>query len=245
MSDLADLNLDEIGVMGYWNALEHGADYIDPEAMLDDPDADATIETYETAANGMEGTLRYPSNNPLHFRVKLDGWIIIWIERDGPLHEMVWDWRATASTPTFPSTRFALGISELNALGDQSGSFAPEDVGYYCPQFPTATHIKLHSEDDALQDEIGYVSTLDVAYWRTMAVARTITDGTTDSAAEVWLSDRKLAAVSGADAEDITVVDPIADGIMPHAQTRYAHDSLRVDAEATKIDHFVIYSVDL
>lgn len=74
MASLPDINLDNVGHIAWWNALDHDASFLDP----DDLTAYSGIADYEIYQNGIVGTLE--RDNRLRFRAKTDGWIVVYYD---------------------------------------------------------------------------------------------------------------------------------------------------------------------
>jgi hypothetical protein len=102
MATLPDLDTSKVGMIGYWNATNHGVSEIDP---IDAIDFNKVTE-YTQYDNGLQGKLevrrvgekkgeeslgffsgvddeeeRGPENIEFNFRMKSDGWILVWTDR--------------------------------------------------------------------------------------------------------------------------------------------------------------------
>ena len=80
MSDLPDIDTDDVSFIAFYNAIEQGgASEIEPEQVLDQ------LESYTTYDNGFEGTYEigrstYPQ--VLTVRMKTDGWVVAYLDRE-------------------------------------------------------------------------------------------------------------------------------------------------------------------
>lgn len=85
MATLPDLQTDNISVVCYWNATNHGVSSISPTDVL----SSSNIDSYTQYDNGVEGeaTIETTESRNLqftwNFRVKSDGWFVVWKNRGG------------------------------------------------------------------------------------------------------------------------------------------------------------------
>jgi hypothetical protein len=100
MATLPDLDTSKVGMIGYWNATNHGVSEIDPMDALTYTD----ITEYTQYDNGIQGKIKIqrvsegtspsvvrrdyvgnqpsgPKNIEFNFRMKSDGWILVWTDR--------------------------------------------------------------------------------------------------------------------------------------------------------------------
>jgi len=80
MATLPDLDTSQIGFIAYWNALDHGVSEIDPTEVL----TATIVKTYEQYDNGVQGVAEYMAGGmklEAYFRVKSDGWFVVWTPR--------------------------------------------------------------------------------------------------------------------------------------------------------------------
>lgn len=159
MADLPDLDTSVIGFIAFWNALDHGVADIDPTEVLDY----AEIETFEQFDNGVQGTLSHNMSGKIRtyrWRVKDDGWFIVWIDRtnqfatqqgdadnlDGYYDIYHWS-NPGGNPPALPRTGLSDEINALRQRLSNSGSitFNHADVGYFNYEFDTATRFAVAS----------------------------------------------------------------------------------------------------
>jgi len=159
MADLSDLDTTQIGIIAFWNALDHrvvaGIGDVDPTDCI------AIFDGYDVYDNGIEGYKALGSGRYFHARVKTDGWIVAWIDRtntfaypDGSFgedgrkgyYDIIFDWRGLYSS-NISSTQTTLSylISLLyNALLNKTEfTYANTDVGHYSYEFTLANVLTL------------------------------------------------------------------------------------------------------
>lgn len=149
MANLPDLDTLNIGVIGFWNFLDHSTDTsLDPTEVLDH----ANIETWETYDNGVEGTMRptIHGHRSWSFRVKADGWFIVYMDRTN-VHQqtanappttyvdLIDDW-PNGNNAGYPASAFTSDINSLRQQLSNSGTatFNDGDVGHHSYEFPNA-----------------------------------------------------------------------------------------------------------
>lgn len=145
MSDLPDLDTDEISFIGFWNAIDDGGvDSIEPEDCLDNDN----LQEYTLYDNGWDGKYEfdYHEGGPREFdvRVKSDGWFIAYLDRtenysikderpniNGPW-DIIYDWTGSTNENLDRNVLTEI-IDSLRSDQDNSGdmSFAHQDVGLY------------------------------------------------------------------------------------------------------------------
>ena len=161
MANMSDLDTTGIGIIAFWNALDHwvgsGTNEIDPTDCI------GVFDSYDVYDNGIEGYKALGSGRYFHARVKSDGWMVAWIDRTNtffyptkPLsdfgesgrkgyYDILWDWAEDAANISSTQTTLSYLISLLyNALSNKTDfSYASADVGHYCYEFPDANVMTL------------------------------------------------------------------------------------------------------
>jgi len=161
MADLDDLVTADIGIIAFWNALDHRA--VVGVGDVDPTDCIAIFDSYDVYDNGIEGYKALGSGRYFHARVKSDGWIIAWIDRTNTFgypnkvgadfgedarkgyYDILYDWFEGASGISTTYTTLSYLISLLyNALSNKTDfTFLGAAVGHYCYEYPTAVVISL------------------------------------------------------------------------------------------------------
>ena len=204
MAVLPDLDTTNIGVIAYWNASNHGVSSIDPREILDYND----VYTYQQYDNGIDGTLRKERYNEgsgenvlnygndtneagpetiyLNFRIKSDGWILVWTDRTNEFgidwfsnntleytgyYDILDDWshiaRANGNNyvilednepEMLPISSLSNKIQDLQNKLSNSGSitFTHSDVGYYCYEYPNANRMSVVTEYYGNNGDVSY-----------------------------------------------------------------------------------------
>ncbi|AHG00826.1 hypothetical protein HALLA_09580 [Halostagnicola larsenii XH-48] len=148
MATLPDIDDSAVSIMAWWNALEAGATSIDPVDAIDYQ----PIDSWEPYDNGVTGQLTDSiGGNTIHFRVKTDGWVVVWIETDDPIDEdRILKDRDNFSTGPRPvrHNRLKDHIENIREQLGNPGEFVASDVGLYFYDYPDATHLGLWKLDN-------------------------------------------------------------------------------------------------
>lgn len=113
MAELPDIDTSNVSFLAYWNALDHGVSAIDPEEIT----SLGRISEYTFYDNGIEGRLSPPRG--AYFRVKSDGWVVVWMDR-------------SASSTTMTNDRSAVsGPWDMMMPFSQFGSVTPREDGIF------------------------------------------------------------------------------------------------------------------
>jgi len=203
MATLPDLDTSAIGIIAFWNALDHGVPEIDPTDVLACPN----IDTYTQYDNGVQGTMHLDlhdgSDLPINFRVKGDGWFITWFPRysvpepdqidiveawftnasdPNGYYNLLWDWTDYGNNITPQQSALERAIYTLAQYLDNWAAitYSETDVGYYSYHFSDATGIYQDSEQEtgpgaSMDGGLSYTS--DVSLYYARACATTWTDG--------------------------------------------------------------------
>jgi len=240
MAELPDIDTTQVGLLSYWNALDHGVSSIDPSEVL----TESTIKSYDQYDNGVEGvlTLSYASGDA-QFRVKTDGWFVVWIDRTkqfgtsspGRGFRDVIRWKHDSTpNPSLPRTTFSEAMNRLHAELSNSSSitFNHSDTGIYCYEYTGATTLTLADEQDYnMNGEISYSSSTDRKvhecagatdesnYGNSLAGSKVIADGATYGARDV-----------------------IAAGLMPNSGTYYQHGDQSNNSYQKHMTHVMVWA---
>jgi len=161
--NLPDLEPTDIGIIAFWNALDHwkgpGAKSIDPT------DCAGVFDSYDVYDNGIQGWKALGSGRHFNARVKSDGWMIAWVDRTNSFaypnkepsefgedarkgyYDILWNWFAYSANISSTQTTLSYLISLLyNALSNKSDfDYSDADVGHYCYEYPDANVLTLLS----------------------------------------------------------------------------------------------------
>jgi len=174
MATLPDLDTSAIGIIAFWNALDHGVPEIDPTDVLSCPN----VDTYEQYDNGIQGTMHLDRHDgskvSMYFRVKGDGWFITWFPRysvpepdqidvegrwsnatdpDG-YYNLLWDWTYYSQNINPSQSALERAIYTLAQYLDNWGSitYSESDVGHYSYHFSEAIGMYQDSEREECLD---------------------------------------------------------------------------------------------
>jgi len=168
VANLPDLDTEEIGIIAFWNATQHGVSSIDPTDVLSNPN----IISYTQYDNGIDGVISIARHDGskvnVNFRVKGDGWFITWFPRysvpesdeidivdawsnatepDG-YYNLLWDWTDEGNNITPTQSILERAIYDLaQYLSNWSAiTYSESDVGHYSYHFSEAIGIYQDSE---------------------------------------------------------------------------------------------------
>jgi len=153
MSEFPDIDTSQVGFIGYWNAIDQGGlSSVSPSEVTS---ARGIVST-ESYDNGVQGDYEFRNGRVGRYRVKTDGWFVVWMDRthDSPDgagsnldddHDLVyWNGILDAShgdynsvgngaDPDLQQNSLAYSIYELwNELSNSSGvNWSYGDVGLY------------------------------------------------------------------------------------------------------------------
>jgi len=169
MANLPDLNPAEIGIIAFWNALDHwkgtGVQSIDPTDCI------GVFSSYDVYDNGIEGYIDPKAKGwggtgrHINVRVKSDGWMVAWIDRTNTFaypskpadefgenahkgyYDILYNWLNYNSNISSTQTTLSYLISKLyGALSNKADfDYSDEDVGHYCYEYPDANVMTLLS----------------------------------------------------------------------------------------------------
>ena len=170
MANLSDLATVDIGIIAFWNALDH---WIGPGANEIDPTQCAGVfDSVNYYDNGIEGYKALGSGRYFHARVKSDGWMVAWIDRTNTFsyptkpasefgelarkgyYDILKDWLTYTTNISTTQTTLSYLISLLyNALTNKVDfNYANADVGHYCYEYLDADVLTLTSKDGSADD---------------------------------------------------------------------------------------------
>lgn len=145
MATMPDLNLNEVGVMAYWNIEDAGED---PETVNWGEMASA-FDEYTIYDNGIIGTMENydGTDNDFITRAKSDGWVVTYVgdSLSEESHVGAWDWLrfrqsegdqlATVAEDSNLHNAMQAATTELS----ESPTILAEDIKYYSPLHSPAT----------------------------------------------------------------------------------------------------------
>jgi len=150
MATLPDLDTSQIGVIAFWNAHDHR---VDPAsgATIDPTDVLGVLKSYTLYDNGIDGTIDYGPRTDINVRVKNDGWIIAWIDRENTYqlnvdsyaakgyYDLLYNWKAISNISANTNTLIEVVNHLYNQLTNAADfSFSKSDVGIYCYEYPSS-----------------------------------------------------------------------------------------------------------
>lgn len=155
MADLSDIDTTNVGFIGYWNAIDQGGvSSIDPSEVT----SWGNITSYTLYDNGIEGKaeIRVGTHTDagdryreVHFRVKNDGWVVAWLDRefDPATNTGPWDilkgWATQYSVSNISANTLETAIEQMKNQFSNSGSmtYTRGDVGLYNYNYSSATTV--------------------------------------------------------------------------------------------------------
>lgn len=162
MSTLPDIDTDAAGYLQYWNAIDQGnVSSIDPSEVT----SYSNINSYTLYDNGLEGELNVTTGATATFRVKDDGWMVVYgpsesndnftQDNGSPIRgrwDIINDWRDSQSGSSITSSAYERAINGLaqEFSNWSSMTYNASDVGIYDYDYTSASGItylyKQHSE---------------------------------------------------------------------------------------------------
>lgn len=227
MATLENLDTSTVGVIAYWNALNHGLSSVDPTEVLDS----TQVETFNVADNGVEGDVTALNTNlTFKYRVKTDGWFIIYTTRTTPnYYDTVYNWRSQNAGAQLPESKHSHIIQELFTQLSNSGdgTFNHTDVSLYHYEFESATNfrfIKEHAGSSTVLDGgIAYTSGTSRFYHFIMAWCRD--PGVGGTAAVYFPAGNQIAQPQSSNGTATGTDDVLGNNLMPNSDTFVSHDS--------------------
>lgn len=195
MSDLPDIDTTEASYLAYWNAIDDGGvapEDFNPEEVT----SYGGIESTTLYDNGIEGTLSAASGdfNTTYFRVKSDGWIVVYMTREESTGTRVSDssdiygpWQIFGYSGAVPEqNNLAQEVGSLQNNLEATTNFQHSDVGLYNYEHPTATTLTCFAQTGTFS----YTDGTTVHRGYAVAVANAL-DG------DSWTADSHLDAENG------------------------------------------------
>jgi len=173
MANLPDLNPAEIGIIAFWNALDHwkgtGVQSIDPTDCI------GVFDEYDVYDNGIQGWKSLVSGRHFNARVKTDGWMVAWIDRTNTFaypskpasdfgenahkgyYDILYNWFHGYSSITQTTLSYLISLL-YNALSNKADfDYSNEDVGHYCYEYPDANVMTLLGIYSSGSEKTGYL----------------------------------------------------------------------------------------
>lgn len=141
MATLDDLATADLGPIGWWNALEHGADFLDAGEVIQYNG----VEDYTAYDNGIEGGLsRHPA---LKYRAKTDGWIVVYFDTAAATvnpEDFLTQW-GSGLAGDLTQTALSEEVDGLRSACRNAGEmvFDHSDVGLYDYRYPDLSQYRL------------------------------------------------------------------------------------------------------
>jgi len=160
MADLPDLDTSQVGFIAYWNAIDQGdAAGIEPSEVT----SAGRVSEVTSYDNGVEGAYTLRNDRTARFRVKSDGWFVLWMDRTHNLtqhnggrddHDLLfwnsvryadhgtYDSVGNGVNPTLGNNMLVRGINDLQGqLSNSPGiTFNQGDVGLHHFEYGNATN---------------------------------------------------------------------------------------------------------
>lgn len=248
MADMGNLVTTDIGIIAFWNALDHRA--VPGVGDVDPTDCIPVFTSYAVYDNGIEGYRTIGSGRYFHARVKSDGWMIAWIDRSNTFYypsklstdfgegahkgyyDILYNWFAYNANISSTQTTLSYLISLLyNALSNKTDfTYADAAVGHYCYEFPLANAMTLTDIQDQKSSgsatttgQIQYTSGVEL-YHASVAASSAIVAGGRSASSRIKFAGQTLTdiPVQGGSVQKYAAADLIAEGWIPNPLTNYA-----------------------
>lgn len=238
MASLPDLDTTNIAFIGFWNFLDHSSETsLDPSEVL----AHKNVESYEKYDNGVQGTMTAIGHGyrTVEFRVKADGWIMVWFKRSSENYytnqnpepsyaDLISNYRA-GSVDTFPTTTLTRSINALRSQLSNGGTatFNHGDCGHHSYEFPNANTWTMMAEGGR---NYGYLSAglsysgSTTRHYHAVLGATNYSSANGDDVCKCGFEGVTLAQEDYNSDQSTGVVDVLADNLMPASNTVYRND---------------------
>ena len=156
MANMSDLDTTGIGIIAFWNALDHRV--VPGVGDVDPTDCIAIFSSYDVYDNGIEGYKALGSGRYFHARVKSDGWMVAWIDRTNTFaypnkaaadfgedahkgyYDILWNWFSGTQISNTETTLSYLVSQLYDQLSNKdSFTFSALDVGHYSYEYSSAS----------------------------------------------------------------------------------------------------------
>lgn len=153
MADLPDLDTSNILYIAYWNIRDQGGD--SEWSVADSLTAQSVIQ-YTLYDNGVDGTLTLNNGRVAQFRMKDDGWLIVYIDRTQNYgdsgaprgaQDLIGQWTDNDTNGRGVQNALERAINELRSESDavDNHGYSPGDVGLYNYEDASATTVTVGS----------------------------------------------------------------------------------------------------
>lgn len=165
MAELPDLDTRSIGHIAYWNAIDQGTlPGVNPDEVL----SANGVRSSTLYDNGVEGTFQTLTGRNCSFRVKNDGWFVVWFDQTTTYqnslnnstevagrHDLVNNWTEYSQTGGIVKNTLERVINALwNELSNSANvQYSPSDSGLYNYEFSGATATTLLTSNQGVYGE--------------------------------------------------------------------------------------------
>lgn len=235
MATLPDLSTGDIGFIAYWNAIDQGGvGDIEPDEVLNS----SLVNSHTIYDNGIEGDadldLSY-NNDTVTFRVKEDGWMVVYMDRTNEFNQNVsnggsvsnWvniisDWSESFGggelNNPISQNRLTYVLDDLRQQFTNSGSmtYNDSDVSLYNYEYSTSTTVSLLLKQDNSNFTAGFSYTAGTTLnWVAATGSQSQSNPSVDFEG-VTITDN----VNG-----YGVIDVLGQGLIPNSGTEYQHNA--------------------
>lgn len=259
MADLPDIDTSQVSFIGYWNAIDDGGvPDIDPSEVT----SDSSVISYDAYDNGVEGEYSLLDSNTATFRVKNDGWFVLYKDRTetfdteteaelpGPW-DVMYRWAEAEVATELQQNAFDYAMQSLQSELSNSGSitFNFGDTGLYNYEYPNATNTSLFNanpgDGGGGSFRFSYTSNTDIKW--AVATARHDDDANSFSGSTSFVGDTSVtltdtSQLSGSFGVHTGVVDLLGQGLIPNSGTEYGHDLNATTNQQYSADALFVWS---
>lgn len=159
MPTLPDLDTQTLDEIAWWNALEHGASFLDAGEVV----TYEGVESIEASDNGVDGSLS--RHSAMRFRAKTDGWIVAYMDRVES-ESFPTDFLGSDPEGSRGLTKTALAeeIDALRSEASNSGdmTFDYGDVGLYSYRYDSDRLLLFGNRDQVDSTTLGWTYRSDI-----------------------------------------------------------------------------------
>jgi len=245
MADLSDLDTTQIGIIAFWNALDHRA--VPGIGDVDPTDCIAIFDSYDVYDNGIEGYKALGSGKYFHARVKTDGWIVAWIDRTNTFaypnksaadfgegahsgyYDILYNWSTSSTNISTTYTTLSYLLSLLYAALSNSAdfTFTASNVGHYCYSHPLASVLTLMDirlpelpVSESKEGYVQYATGTTLYYAAATGLAQSTGTGTINCNVKFAANDL-INLTPGWEVKHYGAADILTEGWMPTPLTNY------------------------